>query len=85
MGNDRIRIAQRVEVDWQLLGAEERELVRRAFAHIDEDPISGAPLFHPFRGLWSYVAAERLRIVYRIFPEARYVLVMKIAALEEKR
>jgi mRNA-degrading endonuclease RelE of RelBE toxin-antitoxin system len=43
----------------------------------DEDPISGVPLFDPFKGLWSYRAGH-LRILYRIMPEARFVVVLFI-------
>ena len=35
-----------------------------------EDPIAGAPLFPPFRGLWS-VRRDDLRLVYRVAREAR--------------
>lgn len=48
-----------------------------AFARIDDDPISGAPLFEPLRGLWSH-REEAFRIVYRIVAEARYVLILAV-------
>ena len=85
MWNDRIRIAQRVELDWQLLSKQDREIARRALERIDDDPIAGAPLFFPFRGLWSYLAEERVRILYRIFPEARFIVVSKIEPWGEAR
>ena len=78
MWNDRLRIAERVAADWSALVAEERAVVMRALETIDEDPIAGAPLFEPLRGLWSY-RAEHLRIVYRIVAEARFVVILSIA------
>ncbi len=73
-----MRIAERVAEDWEALIPEERALVLRALETIDEDPIAGAPLFEPLRGLWSY-RAEHLRIVYRIVAEARFVVILSIA------
>ena len=52
-------------------------MAMRALEAIDEDPIAGAPLFEPLRGLWSY-RAEHLRIVYRIVAEARFIVVLSI-------
>jgi len=66
---ERLRIPHSVKVP-----EEAREALRR----IDDDPIAGAPLFEPLRGLWSY-RAEHLRIVYRIVAEARFVVVVSIA------
>jgi mRNA-degrading endonuclease RelE of RelBE toxin-antitoxin system len=78
MWNDRLRVAERVEDDWEALSAPERATALRALEAIDEDPIAGAPLFEPLRGLWSY-RAEHLRIVYRIVAEARFVVILSIA------
>jgi mRNA-degrading endonuclease RelE of RelBE toxin-antitoxin system len=78
MWNDRLRLAERVADDWSALGEHEQSLAMNALERIDEDPISGAPLFDPLRGLWSY-RAEHLRIVYRIVAEARFVLILSIA------
>jgi mRNA-degrading endonuclease RelE of RelBE toxin-antitoxin system len=72
-----LRIAERVAADWGALIPEERAMAMRALEAIDEDPIAGAPLFEPLRGLWSY-RAEHLRIVYRIVAEARFVVVLSI-------
>ncbi|HSP36103.1 MAG TPA: type II toxin-antitoxin system RelE/ParE family toxin [Thermoanaerobaculia bacterium] len=52
-------------------------MVRNALQAIDEDPIAGVPLFEPFKGLWSYRAGH-LRILYRLMPEARFVVVLFI-------
>ncbi|HEY3056286.1 MAG TPA: type II toxin-antitoxin system RelE/ParE family toxin [Thermoanaerobaculia bacterium] len=52
-------------------------MVRKALEAIDEDPITGVPLFEPFKGLWSYRVAH-LRILYRIMPEARFIVVLSI-------
>ena len=57
------------------------DAIRAAFASIDDDPISGAPLFEPVRGLWSHRDGA-LRIVYRIVAEARFVLILAIVRVE---
>jgi mRNA-degrading endonuclease RelE of RelBE toxin-antitoxin system len=75
--NDRLRFAERVEHDWRALSAEEQATALQALERIDEDPIIGAPLFEPLRGYWSYRAGH-LRIVYRLAPEARFVVVLSI-------
>jgi hypothetical protein len=75
VANDRLRIPDSVAAF--PLSDEERPLVAEAYARIDEDPIAGAPLFEPLRGLWSYRAAH-LRIVYRIFPEARFIVIVSV-------
>ena len=77
MWNDRLRFAERVLEDWRALSPEERAGAMAALERIDEDPIVGAPLLEPLRGYWSYRAGH-LRIVYRIAPEARFVVVLSI-------
>lgn len=75
--NDRLRISESAERDWRALASHERDVVRAALVTLDEDPIAGAPLFEPLRGLWSH-RTEHLRIVYKIMPEARFVLILSI-------
>jgi len=75
VANDRVRIPDSVAAF--PLAENERAFVAKAYERIDEDPIAGAPLFEPLRGLWSY-RTEHLRIVYRIFPEARFILVVNV-------
>jgi mRNA-degrading endonuclease RelE of RelBE toxin-antitoxin system/PHD/YefM family antitoxin component YafN of YafNO toxin-antitoxin module len=75
--NDRLRFPRIVEEDWSALNAGERELAGIAFASIDDDPITGAPLFEPLKGLWSHRTGT-IRIVYRIVAEAKYVLVLAV-------
>lgn len=77
MWNDRLRIAASVETDWRALTPAERELATEALRTIDDDPIIGAPLFEPLKGLWSYRPGN-LRIVYRIVTEGRYVMILGI-------
>jgi mRNA-degrading endonuclease RelE of RelBE toxin-antitoxin system len=48
-----------------------------AFRTIENDPIAGAPLFEPLKGLWSY-RTEDLRIIYKIVAEARIVVILSI-------
>lgn len=82
MWNDRLRLAERVGAEWAKLSDHEKQSVRAALERIDEDPIAGAPLFHPLRSYWSYRIGP-LRIVYRIVSEARMVLILKIARVTE--
>ncbi len=84
MWNDRLRIAESVEDEWKSLGDDQRTLVRNALERIDDDPIAGAPLFDPLGGLWSYRTGG-LRIVYRITPEARVVVILSISRAEEPK
>ena len=81
MGNDRLRIAESVEKEWAALSAEEQATVKKSLLAIDDDPIIGAPLFEPLRGLWSYRAGH-LRILYRVVPEARFVAILCIVRAE---
>lgn len=78
MWNDRLRIAESVETDWKSLGAPERESALAALQRIDDDPIAGAPLFEPLKGLWSYRSGD-LRVVYRVVAEGRFVAILSIA------
>lgn len=82
MWNDRLRFPVEVEQDWALLSPGERELAKVALETIDQDPIAGAPLFEPLRGVWIY-RLEQLRILYRLAPEARTVLVLAIDRISE--
>ena len=77
MWNDRLRFAERVLDDWRALSDEERAAVLPALERIDEDPIIGAPLLEPLRGYWSHRAGH-LRIIYRLAPEARFIIVLSI-------
>jgi mRNA-degrading endonuclease RelE of RelBE toxin-antitoxin system len=81
LGNDRLRIAESVEKEWKSLSVDEQTTVRKALLAIDDDPIVGAPLFEPLRGLWSYRAGH-LRILYRVVPEARFVVILSITRAE---
>jgi mRNA-degrading endonuclease RelE of RelBE toxin-antitoxin system len=81
--NDRVRLAEAVEEQWKSLNDGHRHLVRGALETIDEDPIAGAPLFEPLRGLWSF-RTGRIRIIYRIVAEARFVVILDLSLVEEK-
>lgn len=78
MWNDRLRLAERVESDWTTLNPVERRNVMKALETLDENPIAGAPLLDPLRGYWSY-RVHHIRIVYRIVPEARFIVILSIA------
>lgn len=51
-----------------------------ALRRIELDPICGAPLFEPLKGLWSY-RTEELRVIYKIVAEARMVVILSIDRL----
>lgn len=84
MWNDRLRLAARVESDWRALTDVERDAAAVALQKIDDDPIVGAPLKEPLRGIWSYRVGN-LRILYRLAPEARVAVILKIQSVEETR
>ena len=77
MWNDRLRVAESVESDWKSLSAGDRALATEALKRIDDDPIAGAPLFEPLKGLWSYRTGD-IRIVYRVVAEGRFVAILSI-------
>ena len=77
MWNDRLRIAESLESDWKSLSFSERETALAALQRIDDDPIAGAPLFEPLKGLWSHRSGE-VRIIYKIVAEASIVVILSI-------
>lgn len=81
MWSDRLRLAERVSSDWQRLDDADRDAAKVALRLLDDDPIAGAPLFPPFRGIWS-LRMGHLRILYRLAPEARAVFVLSIDRAE---
>jgi mRNA-degrading endonuclease RelE of RelBE toxin-antitoxin system len=82
MWNDRLRIAESVAPDWNALDDASRIAARDALRTIDDDPIIGAPLFEPLKGLWSYRTGN-LRIVYRIVTEGKFVVILGIAKVKD--
>lgn len=75
--SERVRLAPAAESDLNALAQHEQKAVDAILTLIDDDPIVGAPLFDPLKGLWTF-RAEHLRIVYRIVAEARFVVVLSI-------
>ena len=55
----------------------ERRLVLSSMVRINDNPIAGAPLFEPLKGLWSLRSGE-IRIVYKIVAEASMVGILSI-------
>jgi len=78
--NDRLRFAERVLNDWRALSPELKATGREALETLDADPIAGAPLYAPLKGLWIHRVGE-LRIIYIISPEARTVVVLNIGVV----
>ena len=74
---DRLRLAESVERTWLMLTDDRQITIARAFAFIEDDPIAGAPLYEPLRGLWSY-RLDDARVIYRIMAEARFIVVLAI-------
>lgn len=60
------------------LAEHEQALLEEALRVIEDDPIAGAPLFEPLKGLWV-IRAEHLRILYRVVPEAGGVVVLSVS------
>lgn len=75
---ERVWLAASAAEASRTLADHEQELVRDALQKIDDDPIIGAPLFDPLKGLWSY-RAEHLRIVYRVAAEIGRVVVLNVS------
>ena len=74
---ERLRFAASFANDWRLLTEAQRTAAAGSLRRIDDDPILGAPLFEPLKGLWSHRIGE-VRIVYRIVSEARFLAVLAI-------
>jgi len=51
-----------------------------ALRRIELDPIIGAPLFEPLKGLWSY-RTEDLRVIYKIVAEAKIVVILYVTRM----
>ena len=56
--------------------------ITRALRSIEDDPIVGAPLFEPLRGLWT-LREGTLRVIYRIVPDKQQVLILAIEETAE--
>jgi mRNA-degrading endonuclease RelE of RelBE toxin-antitoxin system/PHD/YefM family antitoxin component YafN of YafNO toxin-antitoxin module len=74
---ERLRFAKSFAEDWRVLTEQQRASAAKSLPEIDDNPILGAPLFEPLKGLWSHRTGE-LRIVYRIVSEAKFVAVLAI-------
>jgi len=74
---ERVWLAPSANDAWNALADHERARVEDALQNIDDDPIAGAPLFDPLKGLWVY-RVEHLRIVYRVVAEAGRVVVVSV-------
>lgn len=75
---ERVWLAASANEAWNALADHERVLIEDALTKIDDDPIAGAPLFDPLKGLWVY-RVEHLRIVYRVMAEIGRVLVLSVS------
>lgn len=77
------RIAVARSSGWDELSNDDRAAFASAAEALVEDPIAGAPLFPPFRGLWS-VHRGGLRVIYRIAREAKGIGVVLANRVEDE-
>lgn len=73
----RLRITRAGQEGLDALTGIERRLVLSSVVRINDNPIAGAPLFEPLKGLWSLRSGE-IRIVYKIVAEASIVVILSI-------
>jgi mRNA-degrading endonuclease RelE of RelBE toxin-antitoxin system/PHD/YefM family antitoxin component YafN of YafNO toxin-antitoxin module len=73
----RLRITRAGQEGLDALAGIERRLVLSSMVRINDNPIAGAPLFEPLKGLWSLRSGE-IRIVYKIVAEASIVVILSI-------
>ena len=73
----RLRITRAGQEGLDALTGIERRLVLSTLVRINDNPIAGAPLFEPLKGLWSHRSGE-VRIIYKIVADARMVVILSI-------
>jgi mRNA-degrading endonuclease RelE of RelBE toxin-antitoxin system len=73
----RLRITRAGQEGLDTLTGIERRLVLSTMVRINDNPIAGAPLFEPLKGLWSHRSGE-IRIIYKIVAEAKIVVILSI-------
>jgi prevent-host-death family protein len=81
---DEEEVEQRGRYEWLRFARSAAPIFDAALRRIELDPICGAPLFEPLKGLWSY-RTEALRIIYKIRAEERMVVVLSIQRLSAVR
>lgn len=77
---DEEEVEQRGRYEWLRFAKSVPPIFDAALRRIELDPICGAPLFEPLKGLWSY-RTDELRIIYKIRAEARMVVILSIARM----
>jgi mRNA-degrading endonuclease RelE of RelBE toxin-antitoxin system/PHD/YefM family antitoxin component YafN of YafNO toxin-antitoxin module len=73
----RLRITRAGQEGLDALNGIERKLVLSTLVRINDNPIAGAPLFEPLKGLWSHRSGE-IRIIYKIVADASIVVILSI-------
>jgi mRNA-degrading endonuclease RelE of RelBE toxin-antitoxin system/PHD/YefM family antitoxin component YafN of YafNO toxin-antitoxin module len=73
----RLRITRAGQEGLDALSGVERKMVLSTLVRINDNPIAGAPLFEPLKGLWSHRSGE-IRIIYKIVMEASVVVILSI-------
>jgi mRNA-degrading endonuclease RelE of RelBE toxin-antitoxin system/PHD/YefM family antitoxin component YafN of YafNO toxin-antitoxin module len=79
----RLRITSAGQEGLGALKGIERRLVLSTLVRINDNPIAGAPLFEPLKGLWSHRSGE-IRIIYKIVAEARFVVILSISRISAR-
>ena len=78
---DQQEVERRGRYEWLRFAKSVPPIYDSALRRIELDPIAGAPLFEPLKGLWSY-RTEDLRIIYKVVAEERMVVVLHIARMK---
>ncbi|HEX6640693.1 MAG TPA: type II toxin-antitoxin system prevent-host-death family antitoxin [Thermoanaerobaculia bacterium] len=73
----RLRITRAGQEGLDALSGVERKMVLSTLVRINDNPIAGAPLFEPLKGLWAHRSGE-IRIIYKIVMEAQIVVILSI-------
>lgn len=77
---DEEEVERRGRYEWLRFAKSAAPIYDAALRKIELDPICGAPLFEPLKGLWSY-RTDELRIIYKIVAEARMVVILSITRM----
>ena len=80
-GADEDEVEQRGKYERLRFAKSAAPIYDAALRRIELDPIIGAPLFEPLKGLWSY-RTEDLRVIYKIVAEAKIVVILYLTRID---
>jgi PHD/YefM family antitoxin component YafN of YafNO toxin-antitoxin module/mRNA-degrading endonuclease RelE of RelBE toxin-antitoxin system len=78
---DRIVLSAAARAGLDELTGVTRRRALSSLARVNLDPIIGAPLFEPLKGLWSY-RTEDLRVIYKIVADAKIVVILYMTRID---